>query len=292
MFYKTEILSGRDNQVSVLVALTPSESKRLIAKGVAKMPEITKALKNRMIIIGRGSTNAFVAEEIIGISIKAKADEYCRGLITGGELRVNRKTATERTIGNDFVLRCGKVYDIQPQEAIKNFTSDDVFIKGANAIDNSGEAAVLAAGADGGTIGWALPVITSRGANLIVPVGLEKLIPSIDMASKKCGLTRFKYTTGLPCGLIPLVNAKVVTEIQAFAILFGVNAIHVASGGIGGSEGTVVLTLEGEETKIERAFELVKTIKGEPPVSPPQNVTPPAINFNYNPLALRNSLSR
>jgi hypothetical protein len=66
---------------------------------------------------------------------------------------------------------------------------------------------------------------------------------------------------------VPL--AKVVTEIQAFAILAGVRAYHIGSGGVGGSEGSVHLALEGDEGNVEKAFDLVKSIKGEPPVSLP-----------------------
>jgi hypothetical protein len=292
MFYDTNVQWSGDDLVSALVTLTPSESKRLIAKAVAKLPEVTKALQDGLVIISRGSTNAFIAEEIMGISINAKAEEYCRGLITGGELRANRKTAAERTIGNDFVLRCGKVEDIQPQEAIKEFTCDDVFIKGANAIDSSGEAAVLVAGIDGGTTGWALPPVASRGSHLIVPVGLEKLVPSIALASPKCGVLRFKYSMGLPRGLFPLINAKIVTEIQALAILANVGAVHAASGGIGGSEGAVILAMEGGEKDLDLAFGIVKAIKQEPPVAHPENITPAAATFDYDPVALRNTLIR
>ncbi len=275
MFYKTHLTENKiGKQVSALVALTPSESKRLIAKAVAKLPEVKKALEKGLIIIARGTTNAFVSEELLGISIDPKSDEYCRGYIAHGELRVNRKRTTELSIKNDFVLRQGKVDNIQPQEAVKEFTVDDMFIKGANALDSSGQAAVLAAGTESGTIGWALPIVMARAANLIVPVGLEKLIPSVAQASQKCGVFTFKYSTGLPCALIPLVNAKVVTEIQAFEILASVSATHVASGGIGGSEGTVVLSIKGNETDIKIAFELVKTIKGELPVPSPEITTP------------------
>ncbi len=293
MFYKLNLTYKETHDyVSALIALTPSESKRLIAKAVAKLPEVKKALEEGLIIIARGTTNAFVAEEITGISIQSKSDEYCRGLIVDGELRANMKLATERSIANDFVLRQGKLANMLPQQVITQFTANDVFIKGASALDSSGQAAVLAAGTEGGTIGWALPTVTARGAHLIVPVGLEKLIPSVAEASQKCGVLRFKYSTGLPCALVPLVNAKVVTEIQAFEVLTGVSATHVASGGIGGSEGTVVLSLEGNGTDIERAFGLVKTIKGEPPVYPPAKTTPPAVSVNYDSAALRNSLNR
>ena len=42
--------------------LTPSESKRLIGKGVAALPEVKNA--RRITIIG-GSTNGYVVEEIL-----------------------------------------------------------------------------------------------------------------------------------------------------------------------------------------------------------------------------------
>ena len=46
--------------------LTVAESKRLIAKAVAQMPIVKNALANGMVIIIKGTTNAYVAEEITG----------------------------------------------------------------------------------------------------------------------------------------------------------------------------------------------------------------------------------
>jgi len=293
MFYNTGLTEHRNgNTVFALVSLTPSESKRLIAKGVVKLPEIKKAMTEGTIIIGRGTSNAFIAEELAGISIEQKTDEYCRGLIFGGELRTSRKTAAERKIGNDFVLRQGKVIDAVPQDIIKEFGPNDIFIKGANAVDSEGNAAVLAAGESGGTIGWAMLPVIARPSHLLVPVGLEKMIPSVPEALQKCGVSKFKYSTGLPCALIPLINGKVVTEIQALGILSGVTATHVASGGIGGSEGTVVLALEGDGAEIEQAMGVIKSVKGEPSVAGPGKTTPPAADFNYDPVALSKSMAR
>ena len=42
-----------------------------------------------------------------------------------------------------------------------------------------------------------------------------------------------------------------------------------ASGGIGGSEGSVALVVEGSEDEVASAFEIVGSIKGEPPVGHP-----------------------
>lgn len=64
----------------------------------------------------------------------------------------------------------------------------------------------------------------------------------------------------------------VVTEIQTLKVLWGVSATHVATGGLGGSEGSVVLTIEGMEENVDRAFVLVKALKGEPALSLPDHL--------------------
>ncbi len=59
--------------------LTVSESKRLIAQAVKEMPIVKNALANGMVIIGKGTTNAYVAEEITGRKIERAA--FVRGRI-------------------------------------------------------------------------------------------------------------------------------------------------------------------------------------------------------------------
>jgi len=152
-------------------------------------------------------------------------------------------------------------------EAIKEVTAGDVFIKGANAVDTQGHAGVLLASAVGGTIGAILGIVASRGIHLIVPVGLEKLVPSVIAGSRHLGQGTAKRVMGHQVGLMPLVNAQVVTEIQALETLAGVSAVHVSSGGISGSEGSVVLALEGNESDVDRAYEIVLSVKGEPPIT-------------------------
>jgi hypothetical protein len=233
-----------------------------------------EALRQGLVIIARGTTNAFVAEEITGIKIASKSDEYSRGCIVHGELRVNVKPAVELAIVNDFVLRNGKIQQVRPKDAVKEFTANDVFIKGANAVDSTGAAGVLTAGNEGGTIGSALPVLVARGSHLIVPAGLEKLIPSVTAAIQKCSVLRFKFSNGRHCALFPRINGKAVTEVQALKILTGVDATLVASGGIGGSEGSVVLSLGGSDAAIDAAFGLIESIKGEPSLLPPVKTSP------------------
>ena len=291
MFYNPRFLQSnelrRKNEVA-LVVLTPSESKRLIAKGVASMPEIQAVLKKGMLVIGWGGTNAFIVEEVLKREIEHKAD-YASGVITGGELNANHID----TKIMPFVYRNGKPSDIHARAALENFQPGDVFIKGANAIDPSGTVGIMAGGHTGGTAHASWFAAGARGGLFICPVGLEKLVSSVYDASEKCGLFRFKYSMGPPVSLLVFPMAQAVTEIQAIKLLSGVDAYHVASGGSGGSEGAVSLVLEGESNKLEKAFAIIKSIKGEPHVAAPRKLAAPsAASLEYDPQALAKYIQR
>jgi hypothetical protein len=285
MFYELEIPAKRpgvQGWKAALAVLNPSESRRLLAKATVALPEVQHALEHGTIIIGRGVTNAYVTEELLGVSIEPKAGQTV-GMVCGGV-----------TTGNSgpppcphHVIRKGKIVEgADSKVEILTFGPDDVFIKGANAIDRDGNAGIFTSSLVGGTIGMAWPVVTPRGSHLILPVGLEKLIPSVIDAARHTGIYNYKYSMGLPARLTPVVLGKVLTEIQALAVLAGVKATHVGSGGVGGSEGAVVLAIEGEEARLDMAFEILKSIKGEPPVTVPDTLhVKSAADFNYEPLA-------
>lgn len=284
MFYEVELtpLKPGQKQTSALVVLNPAESRRLLAKATVALPEVQNAYKNGMIIIARGITNAFVTEELFGISVEPKAGQTV-GMVCGGITNANSGTPPCTW----HVTRKGKVVEgADSNVEILDFGPDDVFIKGANAVDREGNAGIFTSSVKGGTIGMAWPVVTPRECHLIMPVGLEKMVPSVIEAARHSGIYHFKYSTGLPAKLTPVLLGKVVTEIQAFAILAGVRAYHLGSGGVGGSEGAVVLALEGDEKRVENAFELVKSIKGEPPVTLPDTFrVSSAEDYNYDALA-------
>lgn len=279
MFYDTssyrEKLTGtRDDKTHGIVVLVPSESKRLIARGVLALPEVTRVLKEGLFVISRGTTTAYIAEEILGV--KLPKGNCTAGIVTDSRLAV---TIPEEGFG-PWVFRKGVKVEDPAEEALKQFTATDVSVKGANAIDPQGNVGVLAANDVGGTIGSIWPVLAARGSHLIVPAGLEKMIASVIDASWMCGNKLFKYVMGNRVALMPVVSAKVVTEIQALEVLTGVHAVHVSSGGVGGSEGAVVIALEGSDATVERAFELVKSVKGEPPIERPHLQPPVQAVFN------------
>jgi hypothetical protein len=284
MFYEVEVPEKRRARswAAALVVLNPSESRRLLAKATAQLPEVKNAFRSGTIIIARGITNAYVTEELLGVPVEPKAG-LTAGMVCGGITTANSGPPAT----TQHVIRSGKVQEgADSKVEILGFGPDDVFIKGANAIDPDGNAGIFASSPVGGTIGMAWPIVTPRGSHLVMPVGLEKLIPSVVEAARSTGIHHFKYSLGLPVGLIPVSLGKVVTEIQALAVLAGVKATHVGSGGVGGSEGAVVLSIEGEEEAVDRAFELVKSLKGEPPVTVPGSwsVRSPS-DFAFDPMA-------
>ncbi len=253
---------------TAFVVLNPYESRRLIAKAVAKLPGVTYALQNGWIIVATGSSTGYVAEELLGEPMIK--ENFVSGHIFGGETWGAPKNP-------DYifpvVLHKGKRLSMIPEDALAEFTAEDVFIKGANAVDAEYRTAVFAGNDKGGTMGWAMGTLLARGSQYIVPVGLEKMIASVPEAVKHSGINRFAYGEGMRFGLVPICRPTVVTEIQAFAQLFGIEAYHAGGGGIAGAEGSVVIIIEGPADKVAAAFEFVKGIKGEKPLARP-NGTP------------------
>jgi hypothetical protein len=281
MFYEVDVPKAGKNEASAMVVLNASESRRLLAKATVMLPEVQNAWNQGTIIIARGITNAYVTEELFQISVEPKAGQTV-GLVFNGITNANSGPPPSTW---HVIRRGGPVEGADSNVEILSFGPDDVFIKGANAVDNEGNAGIYTSSVKGGTIGMAWPIVTPRGSHIIIPVGLEKMVPSVIEAARHTGIYHFKYSTGLPVKLIPVPLAKVVTEVQAFAILAGVRAYHIGSGGVGGSEGSVHLSLEGDEDRVEKAFDLVKFIKGEPPVSLPDTFfVSSAEDFGYDAL--------
>ena len=267
-FYREKLEPVREDRTSAIVVLTPYESRRLIAKGVLALPEVKRALESHLFIVSRGTTTAYIAEELTGKALD-------KGLCTAGIITDGRLASTvEKLRLGPWVFRRGKASEETAEKALETFTHNDVSVKGANAIDIDGNVGILAGNEYGGTIGSIWPVLAARGSYLITPVGMEKLIPSVKKASFKAGQGIHKYVMGSRIALMVAMNAIAVTEIESLEMLTGVTATLVASGGVAGSEGSVTLALEGSEKAVMNAVDLVKKIKGEPafampPLSPP-----------------------
>lgn len=234
----------------IQITLTPSESKRIIAMGVKKLPVIQQALKKGIILITLGTTNAYVAEELTGKKIDHA--RYAAGYIDGTTTVVPQDKRLPA-----IALKNGK--EVNADTIINEMTSQDVVIKGANAIDRNGVAGVMMANPVGGTTGSILGTVMAKGINLVIPVGLEKSIPySVIESSKRIGIQRCSKATGLPVGMMPLCG-KVVTEVEALTLLGAEDVFPIGAGGINGGEGSITLCVIGD--KADDIFELVQKVK-------------------------------
>jgi hypothetical protein len=245
--------------VQAQAILTVSESKRLIAQAVKEMPIVKNALANGMVIIGKGTTNAYVAEEITGKKIERAA--FVRGRIQpakGGKKLPDVKAAP------DVILEKGKVVDLPLAEAVKKLKPGDVVIKGGNALDYKNKLVGVNIGApDAGTTGTTMPFVVARKAYLVIPIGLEKLVAGdlVDLTLKM--REPVESLNGLQSMF--LITGEIVTELEAINVLTGATAFQCSAGGIGGAEGSVWLVFRGTKEQVTQALKLVQSIQGEPP---------------------------
>jgi len=245
--------------IKAQITLTVSESKRLIAKAVVKHEKVKNALKNGIVALPHGSTNAYIVEEIL--NKKIEKEKYIAGVIIESGACVVSK---EKRISS-FVFEKGKAINESVEEVVKRMGADDVFIKGANLIDVYGNAGVMLGSEVGGTIGRTIGTILARGINMIIPVGLEKLVPGdVFEIAKRTGINKVDLSLDMPFGIMPLCG-EVITEIEALKILGGedIEVIVSGSGGISGGEGAKCFLIEGRKERVKKLFEVVKSIKGE-----------------------------
>lgn len=245
------------------VVLTVSESKRLIAKGVAALPSVRKALREGMIAIAKGTTNAYIVEELLGKPIDKPA--YTIG-VTLPQKTMHTTGLREQKLP-DVVLKNGEpVEGLTVVEAVKQMKRGDVFIKGANALDYKRKVAgILVGHPEGGTIGATIGTVIARRIEFVIPVGLEKLVyEDIETLSLKTRALDGDEILNETPPLVP-VTGTIVTEIEALKLLCNVDATMIAAGGVGGAEGSVRLLIEGTKEDVLKALQLIESIQGEPP---------------------------
>ncbi|OHB48152.1 MAG: hypothetical protein A2Y10_17675 [Planctomycetes bacterium GWF2_41_51] len=241
--------------------LTPAESKRLIAKAVANMPIVQAALKNGKVIITKGTTNSYIAEEILNITIKPGA------LVSGMIIPQNAKDPFSGTASMpEIILVRGKQSKMTLNEAMQQLKPGDIVIKGANALDYQNKTAAVMIGApDGGTTGKIMPYITARKAHLIIPVGLEKQI-SGNVVEMHLKMREPLESISHKAPSMFLLTGHIITEIESIKILVAdLEVFQAAAGGVGGAEGSIWLVVRGDKNSVEKAIKIAKQVQGEPP---------------------------
>jgi len=239
--------------------VTTAMGKRIIGKGMAHHPDVQRVLEKGTLTIIAGTTNGYVAEEILK-SI-GQAEGFSRlGFRRGVTVAPGAKAAQAEFPG-DVVITDGQW---QKGKSITDVAGDlqegDVVLKGANAFDADGYPAVQIGHPQGGTIMVAMAAVIGRRVRLIVPVGLEKRVlePVNDLAE----LCNAPGATGPR--LFPMPG-EIFTELDAIELLTGAEACLVAGGGIYGAEGAYWLGVGGSEEQVQAAAELVKSAAAEPP---------------------------
>ncbi len=245
-----------------LIALTQPECKRIIAKGIAEHPLVHETLKEGKIFVARGSTNAYIIEELAKNSI-AK-NHYVAGQMTGDKelFRFGSLNADKRL--PEMVFDQGMLKNVTDSEIeIKNLGPNDLIFKGANALGSDWIAGVYIAHPESGTIGLIVPSAIAKGIPIMVPMSLIKYIPeSVWDLSQMMGNKTFDkdYVMGNPIGLMA-IPGEAFTELEAFDILFPeVDVYVIGAGGVGRAEGSVHFLLEGDEEEVKEAYHTIQEI--------------------------------
>jgi len=210
------------------ILLSVNSAKHLIAKALTKYIDFSKR-----VYIAYGTTNNYLLYHL-GIDTDKL---YAAGCNVNGKFNVTKER------NKPVVLQNGEIIDISDFE----ISANDVFIKGANAIwyeEGKKHAAVAAADINGGTYGNFYIKAVCRGSKIIIPVGHEKLIPFFVETDQNVD-----YSTGSKISMLRFFSGEVFSEIEAFKVLFDLNAKIILSGGIDDSQGSVGFLVEGKRVK-------------------------------------------
>ncbi len=247
--------------------LTPAAGKRLIGKAMAAHPAIKAATKSGTIAIVAGTTNGYVAEEIlasIGQTRRFSRQRFFRGITLppGYKVTDQGRLADESGFKGDVIIRDGVLLENKTIEDVaENLKEGDVVIKGANAVDlEHRRVAVLIGNPTGGTIFVSLKAAVGKRVRLIMPVGLEKRVTGdLDELARKVNAPGSQGLRLMPAA------GEVFTEIEAIALLTGATAELIAAGGVSGAEGSVWIGVSGTREAEQKADKLLKSLVAEPP---------------------------
>ena len=252
---------GSTNEESKMkqFCLTTSMGKRLIGKAMAHHPAIKKVLEKGTLVVIAGSTNGYVAEEILkslGLAEGFNRKGFRRGITVAP-----RAKAGKANLPGDVIISDGKLVEGKTiADVTDDLKSGDVVLKGANAFDARGQAAVQIGASTGGTILATIPAVVGRLVQLIVPVGLEKrVLEDVNVLAARCNAPSAAGPRLMP------MPGVIFTELDAIKLMTGAEAFLIAAGGIYGAEGASYLGISGSETQLEAATELTRSLIGEPP---------------------------
>jgi hypothetical protein len=236
--------------------LTVTEGKRLIAKGIAALPEVRNALSSGRILLKGGTTVSALCEELCGRPLRISGRITPRGTVSSGKPDLEE--------AHSILLRNGlpEKADGRLAEIGREMGPNDVSVCGANLIDASGNAAMMAGRDLCGEPGSVIPALEAEGVVCLVAAGLEKLSPyPVRESCRSAGRKVSSWSMGMAVGLVP-VPGRVVTEMDALEILGYGRRWLAGRGGIDGAEGASTFVVDEEPERLEDLVKLIQSIKG------------------------------
>ena len=251
--------SGMEEEVMVEVNLTVSEGKRLIAKGMSAMPLVREKMKHGMIILTRGTTNTYLAEELIDFH-KPHGAFLTGHFVPEGKEKVGLHLTDKET---EIILVDGKQIALSYAEALDLLKEGDLVIKGGNLLNYSMQKAAVCIGApNGGTVYKFLPYVGKGKAQLIVPIGLEK-DSSFNLSDIESKLQEDRAKLSFLPKVYVYGDCILYTEIEAIKQFGNVKVYPNGIGGVSGREGGVSLVVVGRRNEVEKVRMVVRSLQGE-----------------------------
>jgi hypothetical protein len=239
--------------------VTVSMGKRLIGKAMAAHPDVQAVLQKGTLVVLAGTTNGYVAEEIL--TAVGQAEGFSREGFRRGMTVAPGAKAIQAELKGDVIVRDGELVQGQTIfDVVDDLQEGDIVIKGANAFDPRGQPAVLIGHPQGGTVLALITAVIGRRVRLIVPVGLEKrVMEDINVLAQRCNAPGAQGPRLYP------MPGQAFTEIDAIRMLTGAEACLLAAGGVYGAEGASWLGISGTEEQIQAAADLIRSVRDEPP---------------------------
>lgn len=271
------------------LVFTVTESKWLIAKCIAQMERVQKALKSGVIAMHPSTSAYYLYYELSGeypdikkvwitgmnvphgmcgeantmLSHKQKAENH-------DDPGVTKALSDAGTYSHSYVLNKGvPETGWTINHLIEVMGPGDIYFKGPNGVDIQKRPLVLIGSKDGnGTIGRMAAGARKKSFEIIAPAGLEKFLPfDLRESAKVVNSGELDYTMGIRSRAFSF-ECTVISEIEALESYADVKALPFAAGGINGAEGAALIVVEGEKSQVEKVIALAESVKGAelPPI--------------------------
>lgn len=238
----------------IQITLLVEEAKELIARAVIEHRDLQDSLTKGKVVLKGGTTISKISEKLIGQPLR-----ICGRITERGTVSSLRKTEYPHTVLLE--KEQSKNIDNTIHEEFSKLTEKDTVIVGANAIDTFGNAAMMAGSPGGGNIGRNFSFLYAEGVKVIIPAGLEKLVPgNLAEIIKNCSRKGKDFSYGMSVGLLPLYG-QVITEVEAIKLLANVECQVIGAGGLYGANGSYTLEIWGKDEEVIRILKIIQDIK-------------------------------